>query len=467
MMLHRFATIEKFAAGGAALPDRTVIAIASDETVDRAGDIMVAVGCDATAYKLNPVVLRDHLPSSPVGVASVITKSGRIEASIKFAPQGVSKTADECYALVKAGVLTGVSIGFRPIESEPLRGGGVKFVKWELLEISVVAVPANQNALIIQRSYRARASKAAALGKAWASGLSAADREHAGQVLKCLEAMGQCHVAALDAHRKAAVLHREMRDLLIHFNAHLAKALEHMGKLGQRRGDDDDFPDAPDDYELAALIARRKRLKLCEDMRLAGERFIAVPKAFKVRDTARQVRSVIAHVGSNSQGRSYLPRGMDYQEYLAKSGAVLWEHKDKKPIAWCIGIDVYNDRVEAVAQFPAENVSALADEIFRQIKEGVVTGVSIGTAWTHDDETPKGDVVEIGEYELDEWSFCRNPSQPLARIMSIGGAPVRRAWNDPREPRMPQYGEAGPTAAHFVAGVREYERLKRVAPWVN
>jgi HK97 family phage prohead protease len=173
-MLHRFVTIQKFAAGGAPLPDRIIIATASDETVDRAGDVMVAAGGDVSVYRANPIVLRDHDPTKPVGTASVITKVGRIEAAIKFAPKGVSETADETYALVKASVLNGVSIGFRAIKSEPRAGhDGVKYTNWELLELSIVAVPANPGALILQRSYRGHVDSAS--GKVWASGISAAE----------------------------------------------------------------------------------------------------------------------------------------------------------------------------------------------------------------------------------------------------------------------------------------------------
>jgi hypothetical protein len=270
-------------------------------------------------------------------------------------------------------------------------------------------------------------------------------------------------------------VHRDLRDQLVQFRTHMAKALEHMSRLGQRRPKpgDDDYPEADDanandpddDNELAASIARLKRLKACEDLRIAGERsFVAVPEAFKVLNTARQVQAIISHISPSDKGLSYLPRGMDYQDYLAKSGAVLWEHGDR-PIAWCIHIDVYNDRVEATGQFPPEGVSALADEIFRQINEGVATGASTGAAWL--DTTPKGDIVEITEWELNEWSFCRTPVQPLARIISIGGAPAQRAWDDPRQPRRPEYLEAGGTGTHYVAALRRYEMLKRAAPWVN
>src|SRR3984885_5980701 len=77
----------------------------------------------------------------------------RLEAVINFAPKGVSEIADETCALAKAGVLNAVSIGFRPLKSEPLRTGGQKFTKWELLELSIVSVPANPSALVVQRAH--------------------------------------------------------------------------------------------------------------------------------------------------------------------------------------------------------------------------------------------------------------------------------------------------------------------------
>ena len=56
-MLQRFATIQKFAG----LPDRTIVATASDETPDRAGDVMVAAGCDAAAYRSTITIRQSRL----------------------------------------------------------------------------------------------------------------------------------------------------------------------------------------------------------------------------------------------------------------------------------------------------------------------------------------------------------------------------------------------------------------------
>ena len=44
------------------------------------------------------------------------------------------------------------SIGFRPTESEPIKTGGVRFTSWELLEFSLVPVPANPDAHKVMRS---------------------------------------------------------------------------------------------------------------------------------------------------------------------------------------------------------------------------------------------------------------------------------------------------------------------------
>jgi hypothetical protein len=77
---------------------------------------------------------------------------GRLEALGEFAPEGVSELADEYCALAKAGVINAVSVGFISLAREPLREGGWRFASWELLELSLVSVPANPNALVIERS---------------------------------------------------------------------------------------------------------------------------------------------------------------------------------------------------------------------------------------------------------------------------------------------------------------------------
>lgn len=148
------AVVQKFVRidNDAKLGERQVRLIASDATPDRVGDIMEPAGCDLSDYKANPIILAQHDPSQPIGRAAVEIKSGKVEALIDFAPAGVSTRADEYCGLAKHGIISAASVGFEPVESQPIAGGGRRYTKWKLLEISLVSIPANPSALVIERS---------------------------------------------------------------------------------------------------------------------------------------------------------------------------------------------------------------------------------------------------------------------------------------------------------------------------
>jgi HK97 family phage prohead protease len=132
--------------------DRQIRVIVSTPGSDRVGDVMEPMGCDLKAYRRNPVVLLNHDRTKPIGTAVVEIKSDRVEATITFAPAGVCDEADEACSMAKAGVLNAVSPGFIIKEASPIKGGGSRITKWELLEISLVTVPANPDAVVTQRS---------------------------------------------------------------------------------------------------------------------------------------------------------------------------------------------------------------------------------------------------------------------------------------------------------------------------
>lgn len=135
----------------AALGERQIRVVASSPVSDREKDIMVPNGVVLKNFVRNPIVLADHDRTKPIGTAAPEVKNGRLEALITFAPLGASAKADEYCALAKAGVLNSVSVGFMPIEVKPNKAGGVDINEWELLELSLVAVPANPDALVIAR----------------------------------------------------------------------------------------------------------------------------------------------------------------------------------------------------------------------------------------------------------------------------------------------------------------------------
>jgi HK97 family phage prohead protease len=126
----------------------------SDDSIDRMGDRVMASGWDLVAFAQNPVALFGHDSSAPpIGRARDVRVEGdRLMGTIQFAPPEMSQFADEIYRMVKANYLRAVSVGFLPLEwkwsDDDTRRGGIDFRRQELVEISVVPVPANSNALV-------------------------------------------------------------------------------------------------------------------------------------------------------------------------------------------------------------------------------------------------------------------------------------------------------------------------------
>jgi len=119
--------------------------------------IVVPAGIELGPYRRNPVMLWQHDPTAPVARAAGLQMDGEdLCADVEFAPAGVSAKADEICGLVKSGVINAVSIGFDPLESEPIdpkrgRAGGQRVLRAELMEISFVSVPADREAIVLQR----------------------------------------------------------------------------------------------------------------------------------------------------------------------------------------------------------------------------------------------------------------------------------------------------------------------------
>jgi len=140
--------------------EREITIVASDESVDRYGDIIRVSGWDLSNYAKNPVLLFGHNSSQPpIGNAKVYKEGKKLMAKAKFLPEGVWDFADTVWRIVKAGALRASSVGFMPtVEPNVIRDEkndrvtGYEYVGQELLELSIVPVPANPQALAISRS---------------------------------------------------------------------------------------------------------------------------------------------------------------------------------------------------------------------------------------------------------------------------------------------------------------------------
>jgi HK97 family phage major capsid protein/HK97 family phage prohead protease len=140
-----------------AASDGSLEFVLSDETVDRYGDIIEAAGWVLTNFRKNPIALFGHSSSFPIGTWSNIRVEGkRLIAKLNLAQRGTSARIDELISLVEQGILRAVSVGFRPLDSEPLDEnrpyGPQRYKKQELLETSLVSVPANPAALQLAKS---------------------------------------------------------------------------------------------------------------------------------------------------------------------------------------------------------------------------------------------------------------------------------------------------------------------------
>jgi HK97 family phage prohead protease len=129
---------------------RTIRGTATTPTPDRLGDIVEPLG---VKFK-NPLpLLHQHQADQPVGTVRFDkpTKDGvDFEAKLPRIEESgpLRDRVDTAWGEIKAGLVRGVSIGFRPIEFSFMDDGGIRFVETEVLELSLVTIPANQEATI-------------------------------------------------------------------------------------------------------------------------------------------------------------------------------------------------------------------------------------------------------------------------------------------------------------------------------
>lgn len=139
--------------------ERSFDAVASTEAIDRDNDIIRAKGWKLANYRKNPVLQFAHNYSTPpIGKGASAKVDGEtLVFRPTFPPEGKNQLSDLVYEMGKFIGAMAFSVGFNPIEfgKRPdltdeewySMWGGYEYTKQELLEISAVPVPANQDAV--------------------------------------------------------------------------------------------------------------------------------------------------------------------------------------------------------------------------------------------------------------------------------------------------------------------------------
>lgn len=141
--------------------ERRMSFVASDATRDSYHTVLVPEGWQLDRFNKNPVIGYQHElqfsgnPDSVIGKAHAYLSDGRLMIDVEFEPAELNPMADKIWKKLEFGTLNAVSVGFVPLEGRwgvGEEGPGKKnetyyYTKCELMEVSVVNVPANPNAL--------------------------------------------------------------------------------------------------------------------------------------------------------------------------------------------------------------------------------------------------------------------------------------------------------------------------------
>ena len=142
----------------AGIEDRSADFVISTGALDRYNSTIAVDGWQTASFEKNPVVLWAHDDSIPaIGrAADVRVEGGQLKSRAVFAERDMHPLADTIYQLIKARFIGAASVGWIPLEYKFVEGGdrgfGVDYLEQELLEWSVVNIPANPDCLVAARS---------------------------------------------------------------------------------------------------------------------------------------------------------------------------------------------------------------------------------------------------------------------------------------------------------------------------
>lgn len=159
--------------------ERTFTAICATNDCDREGEVVLPQGLNVTEYSKNPVLVFAHDYSKyTIGKCTSLKIDDKMTCKFWMAN---TTAGNEAWELVKSGCLSSVSIGFirenvlkrgTPAFNEAIKRYGISQMenikqitsKAELVEVSLVPIPANRNAIIQEIAAKGLGCMAGAMG---------------------------------------------------------------------------------------------------------------------------------------------------------------------------------------------------------------------------------------------------------------------------------------------------------------
>ena len=135
--------------------------VASDDSVDSAGTVLNQDNWDLRRFNANGIIGYQHKvyggwddtdnPDNVIGKGVAYVEDKKLMVDITFEPADINPLAEKIYQKIMFGSLRAVSVGFLPVGRGKFGEGAdaetYYFAGQELLEVSVVNIPANPNAL--------------------------------------------------------------------------------------------------------------------------------------------------------------------------------------------------------------------------------------------------------------------------------------------------------------------------------
>lgn len=272
---------------------REIRGIATTPAPDRVQDVVVPEGAK---FALPLPLLWQHDASHPIGHVTEATVTAKgIEVVAKIA-KGVDAEIDRAWNRIKAGLVRGLSIGFRGLESEEIPGSwGRKFTSWEWMELSAVTIPANADASILAVKQYDTEQRAASGQKAVGSkvGASAAPVKSAKGAKQMSKKTFAEQISAFEATRAAK-------------SARMAELMDASAESGETL--DADAAQEYDDLkgEVKSIDEHLNRLRDMEKLAVKSAADVTGATTTKASDS---VRTVAAVKGNN------LPKGTAFTRY--------------------------------------------------------------------------------------------------------------------------------------------------------